>query len=87
MVRAAVVLHNFLRQTNSVGYCPGRFVGSYDSTGKLKEGEWRRIVHNGERAVLLNNFPNVRRSGPTKTAVEVREMIKTYVNSMIDPLP
>ena len=32
IVRASVVLHNFLRQTKSVGYCPGRFVDSYDST-------------------------------------------------------
>ena len=71
IVRAAVVLHNFLRQTNSAGYCPGGFIDSYDSTGKLKEGEWRRIVPNG----------------PTKKAVEVREEIKTYVNSMEGSLP
>ena len=38
LVRAAVVLHNFLRQTNSAGYCPGGFVDSQDSTGKLKKG-------------------------------------------------
>ena len=38
LVRAAVVLHNFLRQTSSAGYCPGGFVDSQDSTGKLKKG-------------------------------------------------
>ena len=82
IVRAAVVLHNFLRQTNSAGYCPGGFVDSHDSSGKLKEGEWRRIVPNVGRSGLLNDLPNVRGSRSTKTAVEFREMIKSYVNSM-----
>ena len=76
IVRAAVVLRNFLHQINSAGYCPGGFVDSYDSTGKLKEGEWRQTVANGGRSGLLNNLPNIRGSRPTKTAVEVREMIK-----------
>ena len=35
----ANVLHNFLRQANSAGYYPGRSANSYNSTGKLKEGE------------------------------------------------
>ena len=38
IVRAVVVLHNFLRQTKVTGYCPGGFVNLYDSTGKLKKG-------------------------------------------------
>ena len=54
IVKAVVVLHNFLRQTNSTGYCPGGFVDSYDSTGNFK-GEWRRIVPYGGRAGLLND--------------------------------
>ena len=32
IIRAAVVRHNFLHQTNSAGYCPGGFVDLYDST-------------------------------------------------------
>ena len=39
IVRAAVVLHKFLRQANSTGYCSGGFADLYESTGKLKEGE------------------------------------------------
>ena len=39
IVRAANVLHNSLRQANSAGYYPGRSANSYNSTGKLKEGE------------------------------------------------
>ena len=75
IIRAAVVLHNFLRQRNSAGYCPGRFADSYDSTEKLKKGEWRRIMSNGGRAAFLNDVPNVRGYLSTKTIVEVREMI------------
>lgn len=37
---------------------------------------------NGGKAGLLNHLPNVRGSRTPKTAVEVRDMIKTYVNSM-----
>ena len=87
IIRAAVVLHNFLLQTNSAGYCPGGVVDLYDSTWKLKEGEWRRIVPNGERSGLLNGLPNFRGSRLTKTAMEVRERIKSYVNSMEGSLP
>ena len=60
IVRAAVVLHNFLRQINSAVYCPGEFFDLYDSTGKLKKGDWRRIVSKGGRSCLLNNFPNAK---------------------------
>ena len=37
IVKAAICLHNFLRQTNSAGYCPGGFADSYDSRGKIRE--------------------------------------------------
>ena len=42
IVKATISLHNFLRQANSAGYCPKGFVDSYDETGTIKEGEWRR---------------------------------------------
>ena len=37
---------------------------------------------NGGRSGLLNDLLNVRGSRPIKTVAEVREMIKTYANSM-----
>ena len=43
IVKAAICLHNFLRQTNSAG-CPTGFVDSYDETGTIKEGEWRNNI-------------------------------------------
>ena len=44
IVKATICLHNFLRQTNSAGYCPTGFVDSYDETGTIKEREWKRLV-------------------------------------------
>ena len=44
IVKATICLHNFLRQTNSFGYCPTGFVDSYDKTKTIKEGEWRHLV-------------------------------------------
>ena len=46
--------------SDSAGYCTGGIVGSYDSTGKLKEREWGRNVINSGRAAHLNDFSNVR---------------------------
>ena len=37
IVKATISLHNFLRQTNSAGYCPTGFVDSYYETGTIKE--------------------------------------------------
>ena len=37
IIKASICLHNFLRQTNSAGYCPAGFVDTYDNTGKIKE--------------------------------------------------
>ena len=44
IVRAAICLHTFLRQTNSAAYYPKGFTDTYDSTGQIKEAEWRATV-------------------------------------------
>ena len=41
---ACIALHNYLRQTNNPSYCPNSFVDCEDSTGDIREGEWRKIV-------------------------------------------
>ena len=38
VVKVTICLHDFLRQTNSTGYCQTDFVDSYDKTGTNKEG-------------------------------------------------
>ena len=39
ITKAAVCLHNYLRQTNSASYCPSGFVDSEDGSGDIKPGE------------------------------------------------
>ena len=54
-VLATLCLHNYLRQTDNAGYCPAGFVDSEDSTGHIKQGEWRSIVASGDAFRLLGN--------------------------------
>ncbi|WP_252510456.1 hypothetical protein, partial [Acinetobacter baumannii] len=51
IVIATICLHNFLRQTNSAAYFPSGFVDSFDDKREIKEGEWRRIVVNGQSSL------------------------------------
>ena len=85
-VKAAIYLHNFLRQTNSAGYCLTGFVDSYDETGTIKEGEWRRLVGHNNGAALLQDIPPVRGSLSTTSVLEVRNM-KSYVKTMEGSVP
>ena len=80
IVKATICLHNSLRQKNSAGYCPTGFVDSYDETGTIKEGEWRRLVGDNNGAILLQDIPSVRGSRPTTSALEVRNIMKSYVS-------
>ena len=86
IVKATIYLHNFLRLTNSAGYCPSGFVDSYDETDKINGGEWRHLVGNRQGG-LLNDISAVRESRSLKAAIEVRETVKSYVNSMEGVLP
>ena len=87
IVKATICLHNFLRQANSAGYCPTGFVDSYDKTGTIKEGEWRRLVGDNNGATLLQDIPPVWGSRSTTLALEVRNIMKSYVNSMEGSVP
>ena len=40
LVKIIISLHNFLPQTNSVGYCSTGFADSWDEKGEIKVGEW-----------------------------------------------
>ena len=39
--KAAIALHNFLRTTESLVYCPPGFADSEDGVGNVVEGSWR----------------------------------------------
>ena len=78
IIQAAICLHNYARQTNSAVYCLAGFVDSEDRSGKIKEGEWRRIVSAQD---ALRPLPLARGWRQVKTAVEVREVLKNYLVS------
>lgn len=75
----AIALHNYLRQTEAAMYCPNGFVDSTDTNGEITPGEWRRQV--GQNEGCLYDLCNVRGSRPERSATEMREAIKDFVNS------
>ena len=87
IVKPSICLHNFLPQTNSADYCPMVFVDSYDETGTIKERQWRRLVGDKNGATLRQDIPPFRGSRPTTLALEVRNIMKSYVNSMEGFIP
>ena len=82
IVKATIYIYIFfLRQTNSAGYSPARFVDSYDDSVKIKEGEWRSSIKRVKgNAMFKNDILTVRGSSPTKLAVELLDLVKSYVN-------
>lgn len=82
-VMAAICLYNYLRQTDSARYCPLGFVDSLDGTGWFTPGEWRRLVK-AEGNGCLADIPNVRGSRYTSNAIEMRDVLRGYVNSSFD---
>ena len=87
IVKGTIYLRNFLWQTNSAGYCPTGFVDSYDEIATIEEGEWRRVVGDNNGATLLQDIPPVRGSRPTTSALEVRNIMKSFINFMEGSIP
>ena len=78
-VLAALSLHNYLRQTDNAGYCPTGFIDSENSTGQIKEGEWRAIVAGDGAFNPLQKRHNTR---STNTAIAIRNALKDYLNGV-----
>ena len=53
-VLACLALHNYLRLTDNVSYCPSGFTDSYDDTGNLQEGKWRTLAVGKEGTLPLS---------------------------------
>ena len=70
-----------MRQTNGAGYCPAAFADSYDNTGKIKGSEWRRSIKGTKEKAMLNDISPVRGSGPAKLTVEIRELVRMFINA------
>lgn len=81
IVKAAVCLHNYLKQTSSAAYCPTGFIDSEDSTGQIQPGEWRRIVAEDNTCGGLRALRPSRGARYPLDAAKTREALKEYVNS------
>jgi len=79
-VKAAIVLHNYLRQTENAIYCPAGFVDHENANGEIQPGHWRALIRNNPSS-SLNNLSNVRGSRYSKDAIDMRNSLKDYVNS------
>ena len=86
ITKAAVCLHNYLRQTNSASYCPSGFVDSEDGSGDIRPGEWRQVVRNNSRGALSDIAP-LRGGRYSNSAIEVREALMKYFVSDSGSLP
>lgn len=75
IVQATVCLHNYLRLTDNAMYCPVGFVDSEDSSGEIREGEWRTIVAADQGAFQHIETP---RGRPQNDATLVRESLTSY---------
>lgn len=78
-VRATIVLHNYLRQTENASYCPKGFIDSYNANGEIQPGHWRNVVRNDSNAAF-KSLPKVRGSRYRDDAVQMRDSLKDYVN-------
>ena len=76
--KAAIALHNYLRQTENALYCPQGFVDSESSIGEILPGNWRSIRKNSG---LLHDFSHIRGSRCGDDAKDMPEALKEYVNS------
>lgn len=57
IVKAAICLHNYVRQTNGATYSPAGFIDSEDVTGQITPGEWRTIVSEDGASGALRPLP------------------------------
>jgi Plant transposon protein len=79
IVAACVVLHNFLMVEGRDDYCPAGFNDTFDETGNLIEGSWRRIVP--QNALVNSNLNTQNQGRPREEALEIRTHFNKYFNS------
>ena len=72
-VWAATCLRNYLRLTDNATYTPYGFVDNKDSTGNIKEGDWRKMCPEESTC-----FRGSRQSEGSK---DKRNALKDFVNS------
>ena len=78
-VLATLCLHNYLSQTENASYCAAGFVDSENSSGKIKDGEWRSQAQASEGS--LREIEPSRGNRYNLNALEMRKALENYVNS------
>ena len=73
---ACLALHNHVRLLNNATCCPFGFADSFDSSGKLKQGEWRTLNVDNRSSLLINRV-----KGSLYREDAMRNVLKEYVNS------
>ena len=73
-----LALHNYLCLTDNAIYCPFGFVDSSDSSGKLKQGEWRALNLDNRGLLLISR---VKGSCYREDAIRMRNPLIEYVSS------
>ena len=76
VVRACLVLHNFLMMKKDSAYNPPGFLDIEDEHGNVRPGGWRNILDESSVGTNSTISPNVRSS--TVQAKEIREILKEY---------
>ena len=79
-IKAAVVLHNFLRQTENAAYTPSGFIDCETIDGSIKPGFWRNEIGQNVDTCFLD-FPKIRGYRQPKNASEMRDALKDFTVS------
>ena len=82
IVKACVVLHNFLCTSREHTYKPATFIDRELEDGQIVNGEWRNEASVAE---MLTPLPrsSLPRQVPNKEAKRLRDAFKTYFNSNV----
>lgn len=75
IVKAVVVLHNFTKMHDGE-YCPANYVDSFNGDILVEEGLWRKETKTLPQYRLFTRF------NATRSAFDLRESLKNYLNSM-----
>jgi hypothetical protein len=84
IVKACVVLHNYLLLTDNAKYLPTGFADSFTNSGQLVEGGWRSTENSG---TAIDQLAHQGSHNMGNNAKLVREKFCAYVNSLQGSVP